>query len=91
MRCVKELCRRAGFEPSIAITTDDPFYVRRYIELGLGIAFVPAFSWKGQFSNDVKLLDICHYTRDTYLFTKNTVFEQKSVKVFKELLLSVVK
>jgi hypothetical protein len=31
------ICADAGFTPNIAIQTDDPFYVRKYIEMGLGI------------------------------------------------------
>jgi len=40
-------CANAGFKPKISIQCDDPFYMRKYIEMGLGIGFVPTLSWKG--------------------------------------------
>lgn len=41
-------CRRAGFSPNIVLECDDPQYLRRYIALGFGLAFVPERSWRGQ-------------------------------------------
>lgn len=62
------LCREAGFEPRIAVQSDDPYYVRRCVELGLGAAVVPLFSWQGQFAHTVALHPLsCR--RETYLYT----------------------
>ncbi len=62
------LCREAGFVPRIAVQSDDPYYVRRCVELGLGVAIVPLFSWQGQFSQQVQLHPLsCR--RTTYLYT----------------------
>lgn len=62
------LCREAGFVPRIAVQSDDPYYVRRCVELGLGAAIVPLFSWQGQFSRQVQLHPLsCR--RNTYLYT----------------------
>lgn len=47
-RITVECCRRAGFHPNIIIESDDPQYLRKYIELDFGLAFVPEISWKGQ-------------------------------------------
>lgn len=63
------ICSDFGFKPRIAIQSDDPFYVRKCVEAGLGIAFVPSFSWKGQFSDNVVLKEVEGYTRDTYIYT----------------------
>lgn len=63
------ICRGAGFIPNVAISTDDPYYVRKYVEMGLGIALVPEISWRGLFSDRIKLIDIGSYTRNTYLYT----------------------
>ena len=47
-RITVDCCRRAGFTPNIIIESDDPQYLRKYIELDFGLAFVPETSWKGQ-------------------------------------------
>lgn len=47
-RIALDCCRRAGFQPNIIIESDDPQYLRKYIELDFGLAFVPETSWKGQ-------------------------------------------
>lgn len=65
----KSICRDHGFAPRIAIQSDDPFYVRKCVELGLGLCFVPKFSWEGQFSEDVVFKDVTGYSRHTYVFT----------------------
>ena len=63
------ICRDFGFSPKIAIKSDDPLYVRKCVELSIGICFAPAFSWRGQFSDKVVLKNIEGYTRNTYIFT----------------------
>jgi DNA-binding transcriptional LysR family regulator len=65
----KSICRDKGFSPRMAIQSDDPFYVRKCVELGLGLCFVPKFSWEGQFSDNVVLKDVEGYFRHTYVFT----------------------
>ena len=47
-RIAVDCCCRAGFQPNIIIESDDPQYLRKYIELDFGLAFVPETSWKGQ-------------------------------------------
>ncbi len=63
-----EHCQSAGFTPQIAIRCDDPYYLRRYVELGLGIAFVPIASWKGQFSDKLILKKLPDIQRETWVF-----------------------
>ncbi len=67
-RITRSLCRSFGFTPNIGIMCDDPYYIRKYVEMGLGVALVPAFSWKGQFSKDTPLFHIGGFRRTTYLF-----------------------
>ena len=67
-KCVYELCRKCGFTPDIAIQTDDPYYVRKYVEMGLGVAVVPTVSWSGLFSEKVTLVNIGDFSRSTYLY-----------------------
>lgn len=64
------LCEKAGFQPNIAIQSDDPFYIRKCVELGLGITLAPTLSWKGLFSDNVVLIPVCGETRSTFLYTK---------------------
>ena len=62
------ICQSAGFTPNVSIQTDDPFYIRKYVEMGLGIAFIPSCSWEGLFSDNVVLRDIGGFKRKTYVF-----------------------
>lgn len=66
----EEICRKLGFQPRIALQSDDPFYIRKCVELGLGLAFVPMVSWKGQFSDDVTFHNLGDHTRDVFLYRK---------------------
>ncbi len=70
-RAVQKICTTLEFKPNIAISSDDPFYIRKCVELGLGIAFVPVFSWKGMFSDKIVLKSIGNFSRNTYAF-RNT-------------------
>ena len=61
------VCSEFGFSPRIAIMSDDPFYVRRCVELGLGVAIIPEISWKGQFSDEITFKKITALKRTSYL------------------------
>jgi len=80
------ICRSLGFEPHIAIQTDDPFYLRRCIELGLGVALVPSLSWKGQFSPGTVLKRLGDFRRETYLSHVASEHLPKRISRFIELL-----
>jgi len=54
-KLTKDICRKNGFEPKIALQSDDPAFIRKCVELGLGIALAPMLSWKGQFPDSVIL------------------------------------
>ena len=77
-----EICNNLGFEPNITITTDDPFYLRKYVEMGLGSAFIPALSWHGQFDSKVNLYSIGDFSRSTYIFTKSSITPLPAVDAF---------
>lgn len=79
-------CADAGFVPNIAIQTNDPFYVRKYVELGMGIAFVPTFSWKGIFPQDVRLKSIGNIRRRSYAYLPKNKHVKKSVELFLQVL-----
>ena len=69
-RLTLEYCKKAGFNPNIVIESDDPFYIRNYLELNLGIALIPEISWKGQLSDDIVFLDVIDFkqSRITYVY-----------------------
>ena len=66
----RDICRELGFEPRIALQSEDPEYVRRCVELGLGVAFAPEVSWRGQFSGQVVLHPMGDYTREVGIYCR---------------------
>ncbi|MGN0073563.1 MAG: LysR family transcriptional regulator [Coriobacteriales bacterium] len=67
-RHVAELCRRQGFEPRIALESDNPDVVRRMIGLGLGVGFWPERSWGPLEAEGVQLLPLeCGDTRSIWV------------------------
>lgn len=87
----KQICRDHGFEPHIAVQSDDPFYVRKCIELGLGVAFVPTFSWQGQFSENIVLKSIEGYTRETFVYTHAKKYIPLCAELFLKMLIDECK
>lgn len=90
-KLTQQICNSAGFVPEIVIQSDDPFYIRRYIEMGMGISFVPAVSWKGLFSDNVKLFKITDTKRNTYIYTNTQKYISKTCQLFLEELFKVSK
>ncbi len=82
----ERICKAAGFEPRIVIESDDPYYIRRYIELGLGVAFVPSLSWKGEFSDEIVLKEVCEVQRKTCMYMADDRYVSKTVSLFAKLL-----
>lgn len=78
----KIICNSMGFEPIIAIQSDDPYYVREYIEMGLGISVVPSYSWEGLFSENTIFANVVDYKRKTYVFRNDERYTPKCVKLF---------
>lgn len=77
-----EICAQEGITPKIAIQSDDPFYVRKYLDEKLGLAFVPAISWRGTFSENTVLKPFGDYVRNTFVFYDNPQFMPKIQKQF---------
>ena len=81
------VCREAGFEPRVVIRCDDPAYLRRYVEMGLGAAFFPAHSWAGLFSGGVVCLETREpIVRDTYVFLRTDRHLSRGARLFAECL-----
>ncbi len=85
-RLTLELGRKLGFTPNIVIETDDPFYVREYIEMGLGAAVVPVFSWQGLFSDKIRLHAVENFERTTFLYINRNRYESAAVRLFCRML-----
>lgn len=84
-------CRQNGFEPHIVITCDDPYYVRKYISAGFGIAFTPADSWTGLYDGNITLLPIDDpdAVRNTSVYWHKTKYISKAARLFKDFLTGV--
>ena len=41
---VTRICSSAGFMPNVTIQSDDPQYMRKYLDMGLGVSLVPSIS-----------------------------------------------
>jgi DNA-binding transcriptional LysR family regulator len=54
--------------------------------MGLGIALVPEISWRGLFSERIKLIDIGSYTRNTYLYVSDGHTASRASGLFYDLL-----
>ena len=55
-----QYCRMANFAPKIVLESDSPFTVREFIKAGLGIAFVPEYTWAEVRGNDISLKPIAY-------------------------------
>ncbi|MBO5746429.1 MAG: LysR family transcriptional regulator [Clostridia bacterium] len=88
-RTAYRICADFGFAPNIAIQSDDPYYMRKYIELGMGVAIVPSVSWSGLFADSVVLKSLGGVKRETYIFSDPEKYMPTVVKLFLEELLEV--
>ena len=82
----REICRDLGFQPRIALQGEDPVYIRRCVSLGLGLAFVPALSWHGQFGDEVELYTLGDYGRDICIFCRRNAYAPECVDAFYRML-----
>ena len=81
-------CRAAGFEPRISISCDDPYYIRKYISEGLGIAIAPAVSWAGRFRENTRLIPIGEpeITSTSYLLWNDKKYQSPAMRRFRHFL-----
>ena len=82
----QSLCMQGGFYPQIAIQCDDPYYIRKYIEMGLGIGFVPMFSWRGQLPEGLVCKPLKGVQRTTCAFWDPSRYMTRATRLFLELL-----
>lgn len=81
-----QFCRSQGFQPNILIHIDDPFYVIKYLEMGLGVAIYPEKSWANLAVSDIKLLDVGIPDRQTYAFMQDKITAKPAENCFLEIL-----
>ena len=74
-------CRDAGFSPNVVLEINDPAYVREYVEMGFGIAFIPSYSWRDLFTENVVLRSVGK-TRKTYAFVPKNKYIKGITKEF---------
>jgi len=85
-RITQEICGSLGFSPRIVICSDDPHYIRKCVELGLGVALIPSGSWQGQFSEKVVLKKVGDHRRATYAYRNRQKYFPKCAARFLEML-----
>ena len=90
-RITLQICRENGFVPEIGIMCDDPYYIRKYTEMGLGAAFVPVFSWKGLLSEKLDFYEITNIKRTTYMYLSDRGKSSRAVNEFVPVLEECVK
>ena len=81
----KKICDTMGFQPNIVMQSPEPAFIRKCIELNLGITFVPTISWKGLFSGEVAIKKLDGFYRTTYAYKHKNKFFKKSVQNFIEM------
>lgn len=82
-----DACHRWGFVPRIAIQSDDPFYIRKCVELDLGMALIPGVSWKGQIAEDICLKKLEGIQRNTYVYWDDNKYIPACTRAFLRMLL----
>ncbi len=87
----EQYCGALGFSPNIALQTDDPYYVRKYLEMGLGIVIFPEISWAQILSPNIKLANVGFPDRKTYVFTEKNKTLTAGKKAFLEILIKTFK
>lgn len=86
-KLTKSICEKNGFTPEIAIKCDDPYYIRKYTEMGLGATFVPIFSWHGLLSDKIRFVDVGDNVRMTNLYLSAFGKSARAVSEFVPMLM----
>ena len=81
-----QICNTLGFRPNVTIRTDDPYYLRKYLEMGLGVAFFPEYSWANLAPDGVRLVDIGAPSRNIYMFTPKNREKTQTQKFFADII-----
>lgn len=82
-----DICASGGFYPRIEVFTEDPGYIREYVEKGSGLAFVPSCSWRGLFSDSVVLKKVTDSKRLTYVYYDKSRYMTRANQLFLDTLI----
>ena len=83
--CLDNLFKKTEYQPNIAIECDDPHFICKYLEMGLGVTLFPLVSWKEQINENIKLLKINDgLYRHSYMYVNRSC--SKIVKLFADKL-----
>lgn len=90
-KLTQQICSSAGFVPNIVIQSDDPYYIRKYIEMGMGVSFIPSISWKGLFSDNVICKKITDTKRITHVYNNAQKYISRACESFMSELFEIGK
>ncbi len=87
---IQKACQKHNFKPHNVVICDDPFYVRKYVSLGMGAAFAPTVAWAGLWPDNVVLIPVenMSFQRSTYLYFSAAKEPFDERQIFKDYLLS---
>ena len=81
------ICGELGFNPRIALQGEDPEYIRQCVNLGLGVAFAPTVSWRGQFAAEVELHSVGEQSRDICIYKRKNPCTSEYAQAFCRMLI----
>ena len=67
-RALIQLCAQQGFVPNITIQSEDPNYIRAYLNMGLGVSLLCPSTHPKKYPESIILKSIGEYYRETYVF-----------------------
>ena len=73
-----DFCKENNISPAITVYCDDPFYIRKYTSMNLGVSFFPEFSWKGLSEEGTVNIPIENAPKRTSYLFFNTAFANDS-------------
>ena len=81
---LQECCRANGFEPRIAFDCDYPSVTMDCVEMGLGIALVPAITWGDLSAKNIVLRPISGINLSRYISIswRSTAYHSQGAKLF---------
>ena len=73
------------------IVCEDPYYIMKYVEVGLGVAYIPSKTWQNRLSADVVLLPVegISLQRQTFLYHSPSHVHTEASKAFVKMLIDV--
>ena len=83
--CTDTYFEQKKINPDIIIECDDPQYIIKYLEMGLGVTIFPENSWKNHVSDKIALLKIDDgLYRDSYIYINKS--SSSTVHLFSQIL-----